>query len=435
MKPKNLLLLAAGATAAHGTASASAGATKSKPNILFILVDDLGWGDLSCQYAADLRTPNIDAIFETGVRCDNFYANSNVSSPSRAALMTGRFPAMVGVPGVIRTQPRQSWGYLSPSAVTMPQMLKRAGYQTALVGKWHLGLESPNLPNERGFDHFQGFLGDMMDDYNTHRREGHNYMFLNDREIDPEGHATDLFATWGAEYITRQAANDAPFFLYLAFNAPHTPLQPPAEWLERVTERDPSLPEKRAKLVALIEHMDYNVGRVMEALRKSGQFENTLVVFASDNGGDRGAMANNGPARGAKGDMFEGGLRVRAPSGAGRLRRRPPERRFHHADGLPPHVLRHAEHTRRPPNRRHLRPRLAQRRRAGHRGPLHILAPQRGRAELLRKNPERSPIPESQVPAEHALRAGQLFDLVSDPLEASPLGTERACLPQTCTAP
>lgn len=310
MKPKNLLLLAAGATAAHGTASASAGATKSKPNILFILVDDLGWGDLSCQYAADLRTPNIDAIFETGIRCDNFYANSNVSSPSRAALMTGRFPAMVGVPGVIRTQPRQSWGYLSPSAVTMPQMLKRAGYQTALVGKWHLGLESPNLPNERGFDHFQGFLGDMMDDYNTHRREGHNYMFLNDREIDPEGHATDLFATWGAEYITRQAANDAPFFLYLAFNAPHTPLQPPAEWLERVTERDPSLPEKRAKLVALIEHMDYNVGRVMEALRKSGQFENTLVVFASDNGGDRGAMANNGPARGAKGDMFEGGLRV-----------------------------------------------------------------------------------------------------------------------------
>ena len=93
MKPKNLLLLAAGATAAHGTASASAGATKSKPNILFILVDDLGWGDLSCQYAADLRTPNIDTIFETGVRCDNFYANSNVSSPSRAALMTGRFPA------------------------------------------------------------------------------------------------------------------------------------------------------------------------------------------------------------------------------------------------------------------------------------------------------------------------------------------------------
>lgn len=310
MKTKNLLLLAAGATAAHGMASASSGATKSKLNILFILVDDLGWGDLSCQYAKDLRTPNIDAIFETGVRCDNFYANSNVSSPSRAALMTGRFPAMVGVPGVIRTQPRQNWGYFSPSAVTMPQMLKKAGYETALIGKWHLGLESPNLPNERGFDYFQGFLGDMMDDYNTHRREGHNYMYLNDREIDPIGHATDLFATWSAEYVARQASNDDPFFLYLAFNAPHTPLQPPAEWLERVTERNPSLPEKRAKLVALIEHMDYNVGRVMEALRKSGQFENTLVVFASDNGGDRGAMADNGPTRGAKGDMFEGGLRV-----------------------------------------------------------------------------------------------------------------------------
>lgn len=310
MKTKNLLMLAAGATASHGLASASVRATKSKPNILFILVDDLGWGDLSCQYAADLRTPHIDAIFESGVRCDNFYANSNVSSPSRAALMTGRFPALVGVPGVIRTQPQQNWGYLAPSAVTMPQLIKKAGYTTALIGKWHLGLESPNLPNERGFDHFHGFLGDMMDDYFTHRREGHNYMYLNDRLIDPEGHASDLFATWSAEYIARQAKNDDPFFLYLAFNAPHTPLQPPAEWLARVNERDPSLPEKRAKLIALIEHMDHNVGRVIAALRESGQLENTLIVFTSDNGGDRGAMANNGPTRGAKGDMFEGGLRV-----------------------------------------------------------------------------------------------------------------------------
>lgn len=310
MDSKLLLMLAACATASPGVATASSGATKTKPNILFILVDDLGLGDLSCQYAGDLRTPNIDRIFETGVRLDNFYANSTVSSPSRAALLTGCFPAMVGVPGVVRTQPQQNWGYFLPSAVTMPQMLKKAGYETALIGKWHLGLESPNLPNERGFDHFHGFLGDMMDDYYTHRREGNDYMYLDDKKILPEGHATDLFAAWSAEYIGKQAANDDPFFLYLAFNAPHSPLQPPAEWLEKVTARNPNLSEKRAKLVALIEHLDYNIGLVMEALRKSGQLDNTFVVFTSDNGGDSGSMANNGPTRGAKGDMYEGGLRV-----------------------------------------------------------------------------------------------------------------------------
>lgn len=282
----------------------------SRPNILFILVDDLGLGDLSCQYAKDLHTPNIDRLFETGVRLDNFYAASNVSSPSRAALMTGRFPDMVGVPGVIRTKPEQNWGYLTPGVVTLPQILKTAGYTTALIGKWHLGLESPNLPNEKGFDHFHGFLGDMMDDYYTHLREGHGYMYLDDEQIDPEGHATELFTRWSTEYITSRKSDDMPFFLYLAYNAPHAPLQPPAEWLEKTTSGNPDLPEKRARLIALIEHLDYNIGKVIEALETSGQRENTLVIFASDNGGDRGSMANNGPARGHKGDMYEGGIHV-----------------------------------------------------------------------------------------------------------------------------
>lgn len=307
---RKLFMITAASIAAQGIAPASSGTPASKPNILFILADDLGLGDLSCQYAEDMNTPNIDGIFETGIRLDNFYANSNVSSPSRAALMTGRFPAMVGVPGVIRTNPEQNWGYLSPSAVTLPQMLKKAGYSTALVGKWHLGLESPDLPLEKGFDHFHGFLGDMMDDYYTHRREGHNYMFCDDREIDPEGHATDLFTEWGSEYIRKQAGSDNPFFLYLAYNAPHSPLQPPAEWLEKVRREHPEVPEKRARLIALIEHLDYNIGKIMAALKESGQAENTIVVFTSDNGGDRGSMANNGPVRGAKGEMFEGGLKV-----------------------------------------------------------------------------------------------------------------------------
>jgi arylsulfatase A-like enzyme len=135
-------------------------------------------------------------------------------------------------------------------------------------------------------------------------------MRLNDRPISPEGHATELFTRWGIEYVRGQAAEKDPFFLYLAYNAPHSPLQPPAEWLERVQERQPETPAKRQRLIALIEHMDHNIGLFIRELEESGQRENTLVIFTSDNGGDGGSIANNGPTRGNKGDMFEGGIKV-----------------------------------------------------------------------------------------------------------------------------
>ena len=156
---------------------------QQRPNILLILADDLGYGDLSCQGATDLKTPNIDRIFNEGIRFNNCYANSTVCSPSRAALMTGCYPDLAGVPGVIRTHEDNSWGFLSPEAILLPKELKKARYHTALVGKWHLGLEAPGLPNLRGFDEFYGFLGDMMEDYYTHVREGNNYMRINDKEI------------------------------------------------------------------------------------------------------------------------------------------------------------------------------------------------------------------------------------------------------------
>ena len=281
-----------------------------RPNILVILVDDLGYGDLACQGSTDLRTPAIDRLFSEGMRFNNFYANCTVCSPSRASLLTGRYPDAVGVPGVIRQNEDDCWGFLDPEAPTIAKTLSGAGYATALIGKWHLGLASPNVPNERGFHYFKGFLGDMMDDYWTHRRGGINWMRENEREIDPEGHATDLFAQWACEYLESRAEVDEPFFLYLAFNAPHDPVQPPPDWLDAVTKREAGIDPKRARLVAFIEHLDARIGDLLETLAKSGLDKETLIVFTSDNGGALRFGANNGPLAGGKGDHLEGGIRV-----------------------------------------------------------------------------------------------------------------------------
>lgn len=281
-----------------------------KPNILCILVDDLGFADLPAYGSKDLYTPHIDALIQAGVKFQNFYANSPVCSPTRASILTGKYPDLAGVPGVIRTNPYDSWGYLSPKARLLPLLLKEKGYHTSLVGKWHLGLESPNTPTQRGFDHFHGFLGDMMDDYYTHLRDGNNFMRMNNQVIQPEGHATDLFSQWAIDYLASRKGKKEPFFLYLAYNAPHVPVQPPPVWLEKVQQREKGISEKRAKLVALIEHMDAGIGRVIEALKANGQYENTLIVFTSDNGGELYAGANCGPWRGNKQDLYEGGIRV-----------------------------------------------------------------------------------------------------------------------------
>ncbi len=284
--------------------------TDKPPNIIVILTDDQGYGDLSSYGAKDLKTPHMDGLVSAGMRFDRFYANCPVCSPTRAALLTGRYPDMVGVPGVIRTHARNNWGHLGGKAILLPAPLKRRGYHTAIVGKWHLGLASPNTPGQRGFDHFHGFLGDMMDNYYTHRRHGNNYMRLGDKEIDPKGHATDLFTTWAVDYIRGRAKSRQPFFLYLAYNAPHTPIQPPPKWLKRVKDREKDIDAKRAKIVAFIEHLDDGIGKVMAALTGSGLADNTLVIFTSDNGGQTNAGARNGPLNGGKQTMYEGGIRV-----------------------------------------------------------------------------------------------------------------------------
>lgn len=281
------------------------------PNFLLIFTDDHGYGDVSTYHASDVRTPNIDRIAGEGMLFTAMRANCTVCSPSRAALLTGRYADRVGVPGVIRTNPEDSWGYLDPSVPTLADELKKAGYYTAIVGKWHLGLESPNTPCERGFDFFHGFLGDMMDSYTTHLRQGHNYMRRNREVIDPAGHATELFSDWAIDHLRDRAKTpDQPFFLYLAYNAPHFPIEPPDAWLAKVKQRAPELDDKRAKNVAFVEHLDHNIGRVLAALDESGLAKSTLVVFTADNGGSLPHGQNNDPWRDGKQSHYDGGLRV-----------------------------------------------------------------------------------------------------------------------------
>ncbi|MFO0820695.1 MAG: sulfatase-like hydrolase/transferase [Pirellulales bacterium] len=282
-----------------------------RPNFLVILTDDHGCGDVSAYGESDVRSPHIDSLARDGMLFTSMRANATVCSPSRAALLTGRYADRVGVPGVIRTRPEDSWGYFDPSVPTLADELRKAGYHTAIVGKWHLGLESPNLPNERGFDLFHGFLGDMMDNYWTHLRHGQNYLRRNVEVISPTGHATDLFTDWAIEYVKERAKTpERPFFLYLAYNAPHFPIEPPEDWLQRVRQRAPELAEPRARNVALVEHLDDGIGKVLAGLRAAGMENDTLVFFTSDNGGSLPHAQSNGPWRDGKQSHYDGGLRV-----------------------------------------------------------------------------------------------------------------------------
>ena len=286
-------------------------ARTQRPNFLIILTDDQGYADVSAYGRGDVRTPSIDRIGNEGLRFTGMRANATVCSPSRAALLTGCYPDRVGVPGVIRTDPADSWGYLRPGIPTLADVLRKRGWHTAHIGKWHLGLDSPNLPMDRGFDHFHGFLGDMMDSYTTHRRHGNNYMRLGREPIDPEGHATDLFTDWACQYLTERGRRpEQPFFLYLAYNAPHFPIEPPTEWHDRVRSRAQGMDPKRVANVAFVEHLDDRIGRVLSTLDQAGLARDTVVVFTSDNGGSVPHGQVNAPWRGGKQDHYDGGLRV-----------------------------------------------------------------------------------------------------------------------------
>lgn len=280
-----------------------AAAPVAKPNIIIILADDLGWADVGW-HGSKIKTPNLDRLARAGVILDQFYVQPQCT-PTRTALMTGRYPLRYGMHyGVIL--PYSTWG-LPQAAAILPDLLRRQGYHTGLVGKWHLGHHTPDMLPERRFDHFFGFYQGMIDYFEYYKREGlhSDGKLLRERE----GYTTFLFARESARFIAT-APKDQPFFLYLAFNAPHTPLQAPPSYIEKYRSLGDT---SRATYAGMVDAMDEAVGTVLAALEKSGRRDETLILFASDNGGERVSKgSDNSPLRGEKGTSYEGGIRVPA---------------------------------------------------------------------------------------------------------------------------
>ncbi len=286
--------------------AAAASKTSARPNIVLIVGDDLGYADLGCQGGPDVRTPRIDSLAANGIRFTNGYVSCPVCSPSRAGLLTGRYQERFGHefnPGK-REQVAPNFG-LPLDQVTLADDLKRAGYVTGCVGKWHLGQKEPFHPQRRGFDEFFGFLHGSHS-YLDARADASNPLFRGTQPLDREEYLTDAFGREALAFLDRHA--DQPFFLYLAFNAVHLPQEALPKYLERfghVQDR------KRRMLLAMLSAMDDAVGRVLDRLREKGLEENTLVIFISDNGAPtEGNGSRNDPLRGYKGQVLEGGIRV-----------------------------------------------------------------------------------------------------------------------------
>jgi arylsulfatase A-like enzyme len=280
------------------------GADAPKPNVVFILADDMGWADVGF-HGGDIQTPNLDKLAAAGARLEQFYVQP-LCSPTRNCLMTGRYPMRTGLQvGVVK--PHAQWG-LPLEERTLPQALKTAGYATFITGKWHLGHFDPAyLPTRRGFDHQYGHYNGALDFF-THIRDGGLDWHRNDKALVEEGYSTHLIAAEAARLIT-QTGNSKPFFLYVPFNAVHAPLQVPEKYMAPYAARA----EKRRIYSGMMAAMDEAIGTIVAALEKSGVRQNTLILFSSDNGGPSpGVVTSNGPLRAGKGTLYEGGVRVPA---------------------------------------------------------------------------------------------------------------------------
>ena len=306
-----LLAVQAGARAAEQA--------RQPPNILVIVSDNQGWKDIGYN-GSEIRTPYLDGLAAGGVRLDQFYVFP-MCSPTRAAFISGRAPSRYGILGAIGQRSRQA---LPTDTVTIADTMKSAGYETAITGKWHVGLRPEVGPLQYGFDKSYGFFHGQIDKLTHRYKNGDLTWHRNDKFVDEEGHSVDLITREAIEFIERE--RDRPFFLYLPYGAPHPPLQETEEWIEPYEDEivDPS----RRLYAAATTHMDAAIGKVIATLDRTGQRENTVVIFFSDNGaiqnlpvqpknyegrfGPYPVLGDNGRLRGWIGDLYDGCVRTPA---------------------------------------------------------------------------------------------------------------------------
>ena len=298
----------------HSISASSFNPKSPRPNVIFILADDLGWGDLSCYGRPDYRTPNLDRLASQGVRFTDAYSASAVCTPTRCGFITGRYPGRLKIGLIEPLHANNRSVGLDPGHPTIASLLKKSGYDTALIGKWHLGFRPEWGPNAHGFDEFFGILSGAAD-YHLHKTgRGDPDLFENLTPVQQSGYLTDLFTDRAVKYVTRRRT--VPFYLSLHYTAPHWPWQD-RKGGERVTFTDKTIEPitmgggGSLKLYAeMMRSLDEGIGRVMKALRTAGIDRNTLVIFTSDNGGER--FSYEWPFSGEKGDLLEGGIRVPA---------------------------------------------------------------------------------------------------------------------------
>lgn len=301
---RSVLMIGGCLTAASGAIADDTAAETSRPNIVYLLADDLGYRDVSWR-GGEVQTPHLDGLANSGARLESFYVQP-VCSPTRAALLTGRYPFRYGLQvGVVR--PWAQYG-LPLEERLLPQALKSAGYATAICGKWHLGAyRQAYLPTARGFDRQYGHYNGALD-YFTHIRDGGFDWHRDDQVCRDEGYTTELVGREAISVI-EEFSNKRPFFLYIPFNAPHGPYQPPT---------NPRLPYENLKgnrrnFAQMVTAVDDQVGRIVAALDQHGLRDSTLILFSSDNGGvGPGKIADNTPLRAGKGTLYEGGVRAAA---------------------------------------------------------------------------------------------------------------------------
>ncbi len=283
-----------------------------RPNVVLIMSDDMGYGDLTSYGAADVKTPNIDSIGQDGIRLTDFYANGVLCSPTRAGLVSGRYQQRYAIDAVV--------GGITPglkvTGTSLPQLLKNNGYATALVGKWHLGNTLDVGPGAQGFEYFFGFMGSHIDFYHHNRGPMAPDLWENDKAIYPmfDGeYMTDLITDRSIKFIERSAAARQPFFVDVAYNAPHWPYQPPGKPSPAPGTGAQQLPQQdntatRADYVAMVEAVDQGTGQILKTLERLGLTNNTIVIFTNDNGGEW--VSSGKPLFNRKWTVWEGGIRV-----------------------------------------------------------------------------------------------------------------------------